>query len=295
MRSIERDAIGGVQLTARLLAGRPVADAICDDVGRRARSFRACTGAPPGLAIVQTGDDPASASYLRQIERAFGAREIGVVRHQVDPSAGADRLRGLLEGLAGDAAVHGILVPQPLAPPFTLDDVFGVLPAAKDVEGIHPLSAGALAQGRPAVVPSTPLAGMELLRAAGMRLAGATAVVVGRSPIVGRPLALLLLAADATVVVCHSKTVDLGSVTRQADVLCVAAGRAGLVRGDMVKPGAVVIDFGINVVGDRLVGDVAFDEVADVAGAITPVPGGTGPVTTAVLARNLLDLAERGA
>ena len=216
-------------------------------------------------------------------------------RHHVDPERGADGLRDLLAQLAGDSSVQGILVPQPLTPPFTLDQVFAALPAAKDVEGVHPLNAGALAQNRRSVVPSTPLAGMELLRAAGVELAGATAVVVGRSPIVGRPLALLLLGADATVVICHSKTPDLGSVTRRADVLCVAAGRAGLVRGDMVKPGAVVVDFGINVAGDRLVGDVAFDEVADVAGAITPVPGGTGPVTTAVLARNLLDLAERGA
>jgi methylenetetrahydrofolate dehydrogenase (NADP+)/methenyltetrahydrofolate cyclohydrolase len=218
-----------------------------------------------------------------------------VVRHQVESEQGADGLLGLLRQLAADATVHGILVPRPLAAPFTLEQVFEIMPAAKDVEGILPLNAGALAQHRPAVVPSTPLAGLELLRAAGIELRGKTAVVVGRSPIVGRPLTLLLLAADATVIACHSKTVDLGRYTRQADVLCVAAGRAGLIRGDMVKPGAVVIDFGINVVGERLVGDVAFDEVVAVAGAITPVPGGTGPVTTAVLARNLLDLAERGA
>lgn len=277
------------------MAGRPVADAIWDEVGRRAAGFRARASAPPGLAIVQTGDDPASAAYLRQIERAFGARDIGVARHRVEAEQGADGLRLLLRQLAVDATVHGILVPQPLAPPFSLEQVFEILPAAKDVEGIHPLNAGALAQNRPAVVPSTPLAGMELLRAGGIELAGTTAVVVGRSPIVGRPLALLLLAADATVIACHSKTDDLGRYTRQADVLCVAAGRAGLIRGDMVKPGAAVIDFGINAVGERLVGDVAFDEVVAVAGAITPVPGGTGPVTTAVLARNLLDLAERGA
>ena len=295
VRADSDDSPGSARLTARLLAGRPVADQIWGEVGRRAASFRARTGAPPGLAIVQSGDDPASASYLRQIERAFGARDIGVARHHVDPERGPDGLRDLLTQVAADVSVHGILVPQPLAPPFTLDQVFEALPATKDVEGIHPLNAGALAQNRPAVVPSTPLAGIELLRAAGVPLAGATAVVVGRSPIVGRPLALLLLAADATVVVCHSKTPDLGSVTRRADILCVATGRAGLVGGDMVKPGAVVIDFGINVVGDKLVGDVLFDEVADVAGAITPVPGGTGPVTTAVLARNVLDLAERGA
>lgn len=285
----------GVLLTAQLLAGRPVADAIWDEVGRRAAGCRARAGAPPGLAIVQTDDDPATASYLRQIERAFGARDIRVVRHRIESEQGTNSLRGLLTGLARDQTVHGILVPRPLAAPFTLEQVFDVLPAAKDVEGIHPLNAGAVAQNRPAVVPSTPLAGMELLRGGGVELAGKTAVVVGRSPIVGRPLALLLLAADATVIACHSKTDDLGRYTRQADVLCVAAGRAGLIRGDMVKPGAVVLDFGINAVGDRLVGDVAFDEVVDVAGAITPVPGGTGPVTTAVLARNLLDLVERGA
>ena len=217
-----------------------------------------------------------------------------MVRQRVEPGQGADGLRALLTQLARDSSVHGILVPQPLSPPFTLEQVFEALPATKDVEGIHPLNAGALAQNRPAVVPSTPLAGMELLRSAGIELAGKTAVVVGRSPIVGRPLTLLLLGADATVTVCHSKTDDLGRHTRQADVLCVAAGRAELVRGDMVKPGAIVLDFGINAVGDRLVGDVAFDEVSAVAGAITPVPGGTGPVTTSVLARNLLDLAERG-
>ncbi|MDP8923943.1 MAG: bifunctional 5,10-methylenetetrahydrofolate dehydrogenase/5,10-methenyltetrahydrofolate cyclohydrolase [Chloroflexota bacterium] len=264
------------------------------EVGRRAASFRARAGRPPGLAIVQTGDDPASAAYLRQIERAFGARDLIVARHQVGADDGIEGLRRLLARLASDETMHGVLVPQPLAPPFSLEAIFDGLPATKDVEGIHPLNAGALAQNRPAVVPSTPLAGMELLRAAGVDLAGRTAVVVGRSPIVGRPLALLLLGADATVVVCHSRTADLGRHIRQADVLCVAAGRPGLVRGDMVQPGAVVVDFGINAVGDRLVGDVDFDEVAAVAGALTPVPGGIGPITTSVLARNLLDLAERG-
>ncbi len=185
------------------------------------------------------------------------------------------------------------MLTQPLPAPLQLDRAIEHLPPAKDVEGIHPWNAGALAQGRRGIVPSTPLAGMEILAANGVRLQGASAVVVGRSPIVGRPLLHLLLLEHATVTVCHTRTADLGAVTRQADVLLVAAGRANLVDGTMVKPGAVVIDFGINVIDDKLVGDADFESVSAVAGAITPVPGGVGPVTTSVLARNLVELAER--
>jgi methylenetetrahydrofolate dehydrogenase (NADP+) / methenyltetrahydrofolate cyclohydrolase len=162
-----------------------------------------------------------------------------------------------------------------------------------DVEGVHPVHAGLLVQGQPTIVPSTPLAGMEILKAAGVDLRGKHAVIVGRSQIVGRPLIQLLLAEHATVTVCHTRTPDLGAMTRQADVLLLAAGRASLVDGGMVKPGAVVVDFGINVVGDQLVGDADFASVAEVASAITPVPGGVGPVTNAALARNLVELAER--
>lgn len=241
---------------------------------------------------MRTGDDPATLAYLRQIERAFRARELMVTQHHIDPATGNDGLIATLDELGADDAVQGILVPQPLAPPFDLEAVYAALPVAKDVEGIHPANVGALAQNRAGPVPSTPLAGIELLEASRIQIAGALAVVVGRSPIVGRPLAQLLLRRDATVVVCHSRSGDLGRYTRQADILCAAAGRPNLVRADMVKLGATVIDFGINVVGDALVGDVAFAEVAEIVGAITPVPGGTGPVTTAVLARNLLDCAE---
>ena len=190
-----------------------------------------------------------------------------------------------------DDTVHGILVQLPL-PPLTFDVVSRHL-TAKDVEGVSAAQAGLLAQGRPQVVPSTPLAGLEILRAAGTLLAGRTAVVVGRSPIVGRPMAQLLLQQDCTVTVCHSRTPDLGHFTRQADVLVAAVGRPALISAEIVKPGSTVIDFGINDVDGRLVGDVDFEAAQRVAGAITPVPGGTGPVTTALLARNLLDLAER--
>ena len=184
---------------------------------------------------------------------------------------------------------------MPLPAPLSFEVVVEHLPIAKDVEGLSPASAAALAQGRGGVVPSTPLAGLEILRRAGIPVAGRIAVVVGRSAIVGRPLALLLLVEDATVVVCHSRTPDLGAVTRQGDLLLVAAGRTNLISESHVKPGATVIDFGINAADGRLVGDVDFEAVKDVAGAITPVPGGTGPVTTAVLGRTLIDLAERGA
>jgi len=204
-----------------------------------------------------------------------------------------DALSGLLDEVVADQSVHGILLTQPLPRPLSLVSALRHVPPEKDVEGVHPWNAGALAQGRPAIVPSTPLAGMEILAANSVELRGKSAVIVGRSPIVGRPLIQLLLLQDATVTVCHTRTVDLASVTRQADILLLAAGRADLIDGSMVKPGAVVIDFGINVVDDKLVGDASFASVSAVAGAITPVPGGVGPVTNAVLARNLVELAER--
>lgn len=195
--------------------------------------------------------------------------------------------------LAEDTATHGILVQLPLPPPLAFEVVAGRIPVEKDVDGIHPLSAGALAQNRPGFVPSAPLAGLEILRSADIPMAGRVAVVVGRSSVVGRPMTQLMLREDATVVTCHSRTPDLGAWTRQADILLVGAGRAGLISATDVEPGATVIDFGINTVGDRIVGDVDFESVRAVAGAITPVPGGTGPVTTAVLARKLVEAAER--
>jgi methylenetetrahydrofolate dehydrogenase (NADP+) / methenyltetrahydrofolate cyclohydrolase len=269
-----------------------VADRIWSDVERRAAVLR--EGGSPALclAIVEAADDPASAAYLRQIERLFDRHGLTTVRRKPEATT-QDGLNGLLDELAADASVHGILLTQPLPRPLTLDSAVRHLPPEKDVEGVHPWNAGALAQGRPAVVPSTPLAGMEILAASGVGLRGKHAVIVGRSPIVGRPLIQLLLLQDATVTVCHTRTVDLGSVTRQADILLLAAGRANLVDGSIVKPGAVVVDFGINVVDEKLVGDAAFESVAAVVDSITPVPGGVGPVTNAVLARNLVQLAER--
>jgi len=263
-------------------------------VERRAASLTAGGFPLPCLAIVEGASDPASAAYLRQIQRQFERHGLATVRRQperVEQSA----LDALLDDVAADTSVHGILVTQPLPAPLKLDAALLHLPVAKDVEGVHPWHAGVLAQGRPSIVPSTPLAGMEILKANGIALRGKHAVIVGRSPIVGRPLIQLLLLQDATVTVCHTRTVDLASVTRQADVLLLAAGRADLIDGSMVKSGAVVIDFGINVVGDTLFGDAHYASVGEVASAITPVPGGVGPVTNAMLARNLIELAERSA
>lgn len=230
---------------------------------------------------------------MRQIARSFERHGLEVTLPTPDRADEASVV-SLLDSLAADDGVTGILLTMPLPASISQDAVIAHLPLAKDVEGIHPANAGALAQGRPQIVPSTPRAGLEILKAAGgIELRGKVAVIVGRSAIVGRPLAQLLLLEDATVVTCHTKTVDLAEWTRRADMLLLAAGRSGLVDGSMVRPGATVIDFGTNVIGDTLVGDADFESVSEVAGAMTPVPGGVGPVTTAVLARNLVELAER--
>lgn len=246
----------------------------------------------PCLAIVEGASDPASAAYLRQIQRQFERHGLATVRRQPERVEQA-ALNALLDEVAADDGVHGILITQPLPKPLSLEAALLHLPVAKDVEGVHPWHAGVLAQGRTSIVPSTPLAGMEILKANGIALRGQHAVVVGRSPIVGRPLIHLLLQQDATVSVCHTRTADLSAMTRQADILLLAAGRAALIDGAMVKPGAVIVDFGINVVADGIVGDADFPSVSEVALAVTPVPGGVGPVTNAVLARNLIELAEQ--
>jgi methylenetetrahydrofolate dehydrogenase (NADP+)/methenyltetrahydrofolate cyclohydrolase len=276
-----------------LIDGRPIARRIWDDVGRRAERVRAQSGAAPHLAIVRGSGDPAADSYLRQIVRGFGEAGLVATTHELPPDADPPVLSSTLRRLDADTSVHGVLIQVPLPAALTLELAVQRLSPAKDVEGVHPESAGLLAQGRAAVVPSTPQAGLEMLRAEGVEIAGRHAVVVGRSAVVGRPLALLLLGEHATVTICHSRTRDLDSMTKQADILLVAAGRAGLVNGAAIKQGAVVIDFGVNAVEGRLIGDVDAESAMEVAGAITRVPGGTGPVTTALLGRNLVSLAER--
>ncbi len=249
--------------------------------------------ASPTLAVVRVGHEPSSVRYARQIEKALLGVGMGFRLEALPETAADDELRRVLIDLSADRAVHGILLQLPLPPQISRDLAIDSIIPAKDVDGMTALNQGHLFAGRGHFyAPATPLGGIELLRRSGVEIAGKHAVVVGRSEIVGRPLALLLLRENATVTICHSRTPELASYTRQADILAVAVGRAGLITGDMVARGAIVVDFGTNVVDGRLLGDVDFDSVAAVAGAITPVPGGTGPMTNAMLLANTLAAAR---
>ena len=277
-------------MNARVIDGKAVAAALQAELAVQV------AGLPyqPGLAVVLVGDDPASAVYVRSKDRA--AREAGIAAHTIRMPADTTEATLLAEiaRLNADDSVDGILVQLPLPAGIRADAVIEAIDPAKDVDGFHPVNAGLLASGRAGLVPCTPKGVMRLLAQAGVALAGARALVLGRSAIVGRPMAALLLGADATVTMAHSRTRDLAAECRRADVLVAAVGRAEMVRADWVAPGAVVIDVGINRLADgRLVGDVAYEEVARVAGAITPVPGGVGPMTIACLLENTV-LAAAG-
>ncbi len=255
-------------------------------------------GFTPGLAVVLVGDDPASAVYVRNKDRA--AREAGIAARTIRlPAATAEaELLGVVAALNADAAIDGILVQMPLPAHISGRAVIDAIDPAKDVDGLHPVNIGRLQDGQDALVPCTPRGVMKLLAAQGVTLRGARALVLGRSALVGRPVAALLTAADSTVTLAHSRTVDLPAECRRAEVLVAAVGRAEMVRGDWIAPGAIVIDVGINRLADgRLVGDVAYAEALPVAGAITPVPGGVGPMTIACLLENTLlaALARRAA
>jgi methylenetetrahydrofolate dehydrogenase (NADP+)/methenyltetrahydrofolate cyclohydrolase len=281
----------GVDMTARIIDGKRIAAEIRGEVAGEVDDLGG-KGVTPGLATVLVGEDPASAIYVGGKQKA--SREVGIAGfdHRLGADASEAEVAELIERLNADDEVSGILCQLPV--PDHLDGVrlTGLVDPAKDVDGLTAVSAGLLALGRPGLRPCTPTGVMLLLEHVGAELHGAEAVVVGRSNLFGKPMAQLLLGAHATVTTAHSRTRDLAEVCRRADVLVAAVGRAGLVRGDWVKPGATVIDVGINRTADGLAGDVAFDEVAQVAGAITPVPGGVGPMTIACLLRNTL-LAAR--
>ncbi|HEX2649065.1 MAG TPA: bifunctional methylenetetrahydrofolate dehydrogenase/methenyltetrahydrofolate cyclohydrolase FolD [Burkholderiales bacterium] len=254
----------------------------------------AAKGARPGLAAVLVGNDPASRVYVRN--KAKSCEETGLHSevHELPADTSEKALLELVARLNRDPKIHGILVQLPLPKQINSDRVLAAISPAKDVDGFHAESLGALVQGLPGFVPCTPAGVMEMLAHAKVPLAGARAVIVGRSTIVGKPLALLLLQKDATVTICHSRTKDLAARTREADVLIAAVGKAKLITRDMVKPGACVIDVGINRLPDgKLAGDVDFDSVKEVAGSITPVPGGVGPMTIAMLIVNTVRSAER--
>jgi methylenetetrahydrofolate dehydrogenase (NADP+)/methenyltetrahydrofolate cyclohydrolase len=288
-------------MSARILDGKALSETVRAEVRAGVDAFRATHVRVPGLDVVLVGDDPASIIYTRNKERA--SAEVGMhgKLHALPASTSEERLCALIRRLNDDPMVDGILVQLPLPEHIDANRVLDLVDYRKDVDGFHPLNAGLLALGRPGgLVACTPIGCMRLLALAGAKLEGARALMVGRSNIVGKPMAQLLLAADATVTIADSFTKDLPDLCREAEVLVVAVGVPGLVRGDWIRPGAIVIDIGINRVTSpdgksKVVGDVAFDEARNVASAITPVPGGVGPMTIAMLLANTLEAAKRRA
>jgi len=287
-------------MTAKRIDGKAAALTIRQRVAELVPAFVAKTGRAPGLATVLVGEDPASAVYVRSKRKATAEAGMLSFHHELPDTLTEAELLALIDQLNADSTVDGILVQLPLPKQIDATRVIASIDPAKDVDGYHAVNAGRLLVGLDAIVSCTPLGCLHLLKSELGSLEGREAVVIGRSNTVGKPMALLLLGENATVTVAHSRTRDLASVVRRADIVVAAVGRAEMVRGDWIKPGATVIDVGINRVPTedgkgRLVGDVAFDEAAQVASAITPVPGGVGPMTIAMLMRNTLVAAHRRA
>ena len=287
-------------MTARRIDGKAAAAAIREKVAGHVRHFERKIGRPPGLATVLVGEDPASAVYVRSKNRATAEAGMVSFAHNLPDTISQEELLDLVGELNTDERVDGILVQLPLPKQIDPGRVIATIEPAKDVDGFNVANAGLLATGQDSLVPCTPLGCLHLLKTELGSIAGLNAVVLGRSNIVGKPMAMLLLGENATVTIAHSKTRDLPEVVRRADILVAAVGRPEMVRGEWIKPGATVIDVGINRIPTddgkgRLVGDVAYDEAVEVAGAITPVPGGVGPMTIAMLMRNTLVAAHRRA
>ncbi|MDD3824503.1 MAG: bifunctional 5,10-methylenetetrahydrofolate dehydrogenase/5,10-methenyltetrahydrofolate cyclohydrolase [Anaerolineae bacterium] len=288
-------------MTATILDGRAVAKTMQGELEAAVAEFKAKTGVTPTIAVVRAGEDPGSVWYANAIKKTMAARGMEAQLHILPETASQAELVDMVARLNEDPAVHGIMVQEPMPKGIDEGAVKAALSPIKDVDGVHEVNAGRLAlaapAGRPAgvgpfFVPATPAGGMELMRRSGVTFAGQNAVVLGRSAIVGKPMALLLMRENATVTVCHSRSKDLAGICRSADILCVAVGRAEMVKGDWIRPGGVVVDFGVNDVDGKMVGDVAYEEASEVAGMITPVPGGTGPMTNVMLCLNVLEAAR---
>ena len=279
-------------MSATLIDGKAIAQKIREELTREIERLKA-QGIVPTLAVLWVGEDPASGVYYRSKQRL--AERLGIeFRGEVLPAdTSQEQLLARIQQLNEDPEVEGIFVEFPLPPGISPEAVRAAIAPEKDVDGITPVNLGKLLIGEEGLIPATPYGVMELLRASGVELKGADAVMVGRSEVVGKPLALLLLQAHATVTICHSRTRDLGAHTRRADVLCVAVGRPKLITADMVKEGAVVIDIGLNATEEGVVGDVDFEAVKEKAGMITPVPGGVGPMTVTIVLKNVVEATKR--
>jgi methylenetetrahydrofolate dehydrogenase (NADP+)/methenyltetrahydrofolate cyclohydrolase len=289
-------------MPATILDGRATAKAMRQEIAGAVAKFKTSHNVTPTIAVLRAGEDPGSVWYANAIKKTMAAQGMESQIHVLPETTSQEELVAWVAKLNADSTVHGIMIQEPLPKGIDEAAVKAALSPDKDVDGVHEVNAGRLALAAPAgrpvgvqpfFVPATPAGGIELLRRYDIAPGGKNAVVLGRSSIVGKPMALLLMRENATVTVCHSRTQDLPAVCRQADILCVAVGRAEMVKGDWIKPGAVVIDFGVNDVDGKMVGDVAYDEAADVAGMITPVPGGTGPMTNVMLMLNVLEAAKR--
>lgn len=288
-------------MTAQIIDGKAIAQKVRDEVREAVAQMAAEANYTPGLATVLVGDDPASATYVRSKQRACEELNIRSVGHNLPADVSQEELQALVAQLNADPNINGILVQLPLPKHIDEEAILNSIDLEKDVDGFHPVNIGRLSMKgrRPLFIPCTPAGCIRLLEEVGATFSGAEAVVVGRSNIVGLPMAMLLQERNATVTICHSRTRDLAAHTRRADILVAAVGRAEMITGDMLKPGVIVIDVGVNRVDDptrkrgyRLVGDVEFASAKEVAGAITPVPGGVGPMTIAMLMKNTLRAAE---
>ena len=280
-------------MSAQLLDGNALAKTVKAQIKEEIATFATERGVAPTLAVVRIGDDEAAAGYARAIEK--NCKSVGATYqpHALAATATQDEAAALIRQVSADPTVHGVMILEPVAPGLELEALIDLIDPAKDVDGVHPVNAGRLLANRPPfMVPATPAGGLRMLEEAGVQFQGKHAVVIGRSEIVGKPMALLLLHRHCTVTIAHSRTVDLPALCRTADILCVGVGRAEMVQGDWVKPGAVVVDFGTNYTEAGLKGDCDQASVAQVAAMLTPVPGGTGPVTNAMLMANLLQAAK---
>lgn len=280
-------------MTAQILAGQPVVEKLCVELGPRIEQFRKAHGIAPTLAVVRVGNSPTAIRYAHSIDHQFVQCGMGFQMEALPDATTTDSIIERLNELDRSDSVHGILLQRPLPPTIDVRAVLAAFPVVKDVEGVSPINLGKLAlDAGEYFTTTTPNAALEILNHYAIPLEGKRAVIVGRSDILGKPLALLLLRANATVIICHSRTPNLADLTRQADLLFVGIGKPRFITAEMIAPGAVVIDFGVNIVQDQFVGDVDFDAVQEIASAITPVPGGTGPVTTMLLMRNTIRAAE---